>query len=119
MTAFREAPVVVEGLNHHYGKGALRRQILFDVSTTIPAGEIVIERRQRLAFDVSNNDHKIDGLAGNLTIRMGLRIVYLDRLALADLEADDGIFEVGQRLLSTYFQEIIFAFTAGKCFSSD
>lgn len=42
MTAFREAPVVVEGLNHHYGKGALRRQILFDVSTTIPAGEIVI-----------------------------------------------------------------------------
>jgi putative ABC transport system ATP-binding protein len=37
-----EAPVVVENLSHHFGQGALRRQILFDVSTTIPAGEIVI-----------------------------------------------------------------------------
>ena len=36
------APVVVEGLNHYYGRGTLRRQILFDVSTEIPAGEIVI-----------------------------------------------------------------------------
>jgi putative ABC transport system ATP-binding protein len=35
-------PVVVERLDHHYGKGALRRQILFDVSATIPAGEIII-----------------------------------------------------------------------------
>jgi len=35
-------PVVVERLEHHYGKGALRRQILFDVSATIPAGEIII-----------------------------------------------------------------------------
>jgi putative ABC transport system ATP-binding protein len=37
-----EQPVVVEQLDHHYGKGALRRQILFDVSATIPAGEIII-----------------------------------------------------------------------------
>jgi len=36
------APVVVERLDHHYGKGGLRRQILFEVSTTIPAGEIII-----------------------------------------------------------------------------
>jgi len=35
-------PVVVESLDHHYGAGALRRQILFDVSATIPAGEIII-----------------------------------------------------------------------------
>ena len=35
-------PVVVEGLNHHYGRGGLRRQILHDITTTIPAGEIVI-----------------------------------------------------------------------------
>jgi putative ABC transport system ATP-binding protein len=35
-------PVVVESLDHHYGKGALRRQILFDVSATIPSGEIII-----------------------------------------------------------------------------
>ena len=37
-----EAPVVIESLSHYFGQGALRRQILFDVSTTIPAGEIVI-----------------------------------------------------------------------------
>ncbi len=37
-----DAPVVVEALCHHYGKGALRRQILHDITTTIPAGEIVI-----------------------------------------------------------------------------
>jgi putative ABC transport system ATP-binding protein len=36
------APVVVSDLNHYYGKGALRRQILHGVTTTIPAGEIVI-----------------------------------------------------------------------------
>lgn len=36
------APVLVENLNHSFGKGALRKQILFDVSTEIPAGEIVI-----------------------------------------------------------------------------
>ena len=35
-------PIVVEKLDHHYGSGALRRQILFDVSATIPAGEIII-----------------------------------------------------------------------------
>ena len=36
------APIKVEGLNHSFGKGALRKQILFDVTTEIPAGEIVI-----------------------------------------------------------------------------
>jgi putative ABC transport system ATP-binding protein len=36
------APVVVEGLDHYYGRGPLRRQILHGVTTTIPAGEIVI-----------------------------------------------------------------------------
>ena len=37
-----EPPIVVHNLNHSYGKGALRKQILFDVSTEIPRGEIVI-----------------------------------------------------------------------------
>ncbi len=36
------APIRVEGLNHAYGKGRLRKQILFDISTEIPQGEIVI-----------------------------------------------------------------------------
>jgi len=42
MPGSADAPVVVESLNHYYGKGPLRRQILHDVTTTIPAGEIVI-----------------------------------------------------------------------------
>ncbi len=37
-----EAPIVVRDLNHSYGKGALRKQTLFDVSVEIPKGEIVI-----------------------------------------------------------------------------
>ncbi|MEQ8767869.1 MAG: ATP-binding cassette domain-containing protein [Planctomycetota bacterium] len=36
------APVVVEKLNHTYGRGGSKRQILFDVSLEIQAGEIVI-----------------------------------------------------------------------------
>ena len=35
-------PISVHGLNHSFGKGALRKQILFDISTEIPHGEIVI-----------------------------------------------------------------------------
>jgi putative ABC transport system ATP-binding protein len=36
------APIQVSGLNHAFGKGDLRKQILFDISTEIPKGEIVI-----------------------------------------------------------------------------
>lgn len=35
-------PIRVTGLNHSFGKGELRKQVLFDVSTEIRAGEIVI-----------------------------------------------------------------------------
>jgi putative ABC transport system ATP-binding protein len=37
-----EPPIVVEGLNHFFGSGELRKQILFDVSVELRAGEIVI-----------------------------------------------------------------------------
>ncbi len=37
-----DAAIVVRDLNHSYGKGALRKQILFDVSAEVPRGEIVI-----------------------------------------------------------------------------
>jgi putative ABC transport system ATP-binding protein len=37
-----EAPIQVAHLNHHFGEGALKKQILFDVSAEIRAGEIVI-----------------------------------------------------------------------------
>ena len=36
------APISVRGLNHSFGKGSLRKQILFDITTEIPRGEIVI-----------------------------------------------------------------------------
>jgi len=36
------SPISVEGLCHSFGKGALRKQILFDITTEIPQGEIVI-----------------------------------------------------------------------------
>ena len=36
------APVSIRGLNHSFGKGSLRKQILFDITTEIPQGEIVI-----------------------------------------------------------------------------
>lgn len=36
------APIKVEGLSHFFGKGNLRKQILFDITTEIPAGEIII-----------------------------------------------------------------------------
>lgn len=35
-------PISVRGLNHSFGKGELRKQILFDVDTEVQAGEIVI-----------------------------------------------------------------------------
>lgn len=37
-----DAPVQIAHVNHFFGDGALRKQILFDVSTEIRAGEIVI-----------------------------------------------------------------------------
>ena len=35
-------PIVVRALDHFYGEGALRRQVLFDVSVEMHSGEIVI-----------------------------------------------------------------------------
>lgn len=37
-----EPLIAVEGVNHFFGSGALRRQVLYDVTTTIYPGEIVI-----------------------------------------------------------------------------
>ena len=37
-----EAPIQLENVSHFYGSGALQKQILFDVSVEIGAGEIVI-----------------------------------------------------------------------------
>src|SRR4249919_2505622 len=36
------APIQIDNLSHHYGRGNLRKQILFDVNVAIPQGEIVI-----------------------------------------------------------------------------
>jgi len=36
------APIVVEGVSHSFGRGSLRKQVLFDIDVEIEAGEIVI-----------------------------------------------------------------------------
>ena len=36
------APIELEGVSYAFGKGALRKQVLFDIATQIHAGEIVI-----------------------------------------------------------------------------
>jgi putative ABC transport system ATP-binding protein len=38
----KEPVITIKNLNHYYGKGALKRQILFDINLDIYAGEIVI-----------------------------------------------------------------------------
>jgi putative ABC transport system ATP-binding protein len=38
----REAPIQVKGLKHSFGRGELKKQILFDVGVEIQSGEIVI-----------------------------------------------------------------------------
>ena len=40
MTA--EAPIALENVSYSYGKGDMRKQILFDISTSIQPGEIII-----------------------------------------------------------------------------
>ena len=35
-------PIEVSNLSHSFGKGDLKKQILFDITTEIPKGEIVI-----------------------------------------------------------------------------
>jgi putative ABC transport system ATP-binding protein len=37
-----ESPIMVSNLNHYYGRGGLRRQVLFGINLTVEAGEIVI-----------------------------------------------------------------------------
>lgn len=37
-----QSVVVIRNLNHYYGKGVLRKQILFDINLEIQAGEIVL-----------------------------------------------------------------------------
>lgn len=37
-----EPVIAIENINHYYGKGNLRKQVLFDINLNIDAGEIVI-----------------------------------------------------------------------------
>ncbi|MCF2970539.1 DevA family ABC transporter ATP-binding protein [Synechococcus sp. Nb3U1] len=42
VTASGEPVLRVEGLNHYFGEGSLRKQILFDINLTLNSGEIVL-----------------------------------------------------------------------------
>ena len=37
-----DTPIFLENVSYSYGKGALRKQILFDISTAVEPGEIII-----------------------------------------------------------------------------
>lgn len=39
---FQEPVIAIQGVNHYFGTGRLRKQILFNITTTIQPGEIVI-----------------------------------------------------------------------------
>ncbi len=41
-TGAMASAIVIEGLNHHFGRGAVRRQVLFDVAMEVAVGEIVL-----------------------------------------------------------------------------
>lgn len=42
-----QTPIItIQNLNHYFGKGALQKQILFDINLEINSGEIVIMRGQ-------------------------------------------------------------------------
>lgn len=41
-TGAMTSAIVIEGLNHHFGRGLVRRQVLFDVALQVAAGEIVL-----------------------------------------------------------------------------
>ncbi len=42
MNNYQESVVVIRKLNHYYGQGALKKQILFNINLTVKSGEIVI-----------------------------------------------------------------------------
>lgn len=42
ISAHHQAAIVIENLNHFYGQGNLRKQVLFDINLQIQTGEIVI-----------------------------------------------------------------------------
>ncbi len=43
MSIMNNLPVInINGLNHYYGKGELRKQILFNINLTLQSGEVVI-----------------------------------------------------------------------------
>jgi putative ABC transport system ATP-binding protein len=41
-TGAMASAIVIEGFNHHFGRGAVRRQVLFDVALEVAVGEIVL-----------------------------------------------------------------------------
>ncbi len=42
MTMTNEAVISIQNLNHYFGKGQLRKQVLYDINLEINAGEIII-----------------------------------------------------------------------------
>ena len=42
----KEPVIAIKNINHYYGRGSLKKQILFDINLEVYAGEIVIMTAQ-------------------------------------------------------------------------
>jgi putative ABC transport system ATP-binding protein len=82
-----ETLIAAEGVSHYFGAGQLRKQILFDVSATITAGEIVILTGPS-GSGKTTLLHVLAGLelpdAGSVTVD-GVDLTSLDRAGRAGL----------------------------------
>ena len=57
------APIRVDALNHFFGSGALQRQVLFDISAEIPAGEHVV------TIQVADSEKRLAERQLSITVR--------------------------------------------------
>src|SRR5262245_33037228 len=92
-----EPAIQVRNLNHFFGTGALRRQILFDISADISPGEIVI-----------NTGPSGSGKTTMLTLVCGLRTVQAGSVRTLGMELNGA----GQDVLRRVRQSIGFIFQA-------
>jgi putative ABC transport system ATP-binding protein len=83
--------IAVRNLNHHFGAGALRKQILFDISVDVHPGEIVI-----------NTGPSGSGKTTLLTLACGLRAVQAGSVRTLDTElngaSSETLVRVRQRI---------------------
>jgi putative ABC transport system ATP-binding protein len=113
-------PIVIEGLDHYYGKGNLRRQVLFDITTSISQGEIIIVTgpsgsgkttlltlvgalRSAHSGSIRVLDEELNGAKGDLLEKVRKRIgfIFQQHNLLGALTATQNV-ELGLRVTGRY-----------------